>query len=202
MAGVHPDAGEHHPEPRSGATRSAVESALAGQRARLVGYIRRKVSDPDVAEDLFQDSLLKALQKAGELRDGDRLVPWFYRMLDNAVTDYYRKRGSEARRQARLAFEATPAADGEEWRSLCECFRDLLPTLKPEYRDLIERLELSDEDPAAVSERLKISRNNLKVRRHRARQALRQRLEQSCRLCAVHGCLDCTCGKGRVKAPG
>lgn len=36
--------------------------------------------------------------------------------------------------------------------------------------------------------------NNLRVRHHRARQQLRERLEQTCRLCAKHGCLDCTCG--------
>jgi hypothetical protein len=29
-----------------------------------------------------------------------------------------------------------------------------------------------------------------------ARQALKQRLEETCRICAVHGCLDCTCQSG------
>jgi DNA-directed RNA polymerase specialized sigma24 family protein len=76
---------------------------------------------------------------------------------------------------------------------LCECFRELIPTLKPEYAALIERLELAEGDPAEVAGELNISRNNLKVRRHRARQALRERLEQTCRLCAEHACLDCTC---------
>jgi RNA polymerase sigma-70 factor (ECF subfamily) len=31
------------------------------------------------------------------------------------------------------------------------------------------------------------------VRLHRARAALKTRLEQSCGTCATHGCLDCTC---------
>ena len=41
-----------------------------------------------------------------------------------------------------------------------------------------------------------ISLDNVKVRRHRARKALRERLVDTCRLCADHGCLDCTCGPG------
>ena len=35
------------------------------------------------------------------------------------------------------------------------------------------------------------------VRLHRARKALRLRLEETCRACADHGCLDCTCKAAR-----
>jgi len=57
-------------------------------------------------------------------------------------------------------------------------------------------LQLADLDgqPAdAVAKQIGISRNNLKVRLHRARRQLRTRLEQTCQLCATHGCLDCHC---------
>ena len=76
---------------------------------------------------------------------------------------------------------------------MCECFRELLTVMKPEYAELIDRLELQPGDPSLVAQQLNIQPNNLKVRRHRARQALKQRLEETCRTCAVHGCLDCTC---------
>jgi DNA-directed RNA polymerase specialized sigma24 family protein len=59
--------------------------------------------------------------------------------------------------------------------------------------DLIAAVELGGETPEAAAERLGITRNNLKVRRHRARQQLRVRLEETRRTCARHGCLDCTC---------
>jgi hypothetical protein len=38
--------------------------------------------------------------------------------------------------------------------------------------------------------------NNAAVRAHRARQALRRRLAESCGVCAEHGCVDCSCGAG------
>ncbi len=173
-----------------------VEEALMSQRGKLVAYVKRRISDPDLAEDLFQDSLLKALQKGEDLKDRDRLLPWFYRILNNAIVDYYRRRGVEAKHRALVAPEDLPGQRTEDWNTVCECFRALLPTLKPEYSQLIERLELGEEDPGEVAQRLRISRNNLKVRRHRARQALQQRLEESCRMCATHGCLDCTCRRG------
>ena len=172
------------------------EEELLRQRAKLVAYVKSKVGDPDLAEDLFQDSLLKALRKSSDLQDADRLLPWFYRILNNAIVDYYRHRGVVEKHQAQLALDRLPETGTDEWQQLCECFRDILPTLKPEYSQLIEQLELADGDPEQVAAQLHISRNNLKVRRHRAREALRERLEETCRMCAEHACLDCTCKRG------
>lgn len=164
---------------------------LSQHRSRLLAYVQSKINDPNLAEDVLQESLLKALRSAPELRDEQKLLPWFYSILNNAITDLYRRQQVEQRSLQQLAQEQE--WDEEDERVLCACYRDLIPTLKPEYAQLIEQLELTDSDPAQVAAQLGITSNNLKVRRHRARQALRQRLEESCRVCAKHGCLDCTC---------
>jgi RNA polymerase sigma factor (sigma-70 family) len=172
-----------------------ITSKLLGHREQLLAYVRRKISPPELAEDVLQDSLLKALRAAPTLQDDDKLVPWFYRILHNAITDFYRHRQVEAHSLAGAAAIPEPVAgpDPEDEAVLCGCFRALIPTLKPEYATLIEQLELADGDPGQVAAQLGITRNTLKVRRHRARQALRRRLEDTCRVCAKHGCLDCSC---------
>ncbi|NUM68617.1 RNA polymerase subunit sigma-70, partial [candidate division KSB1 bacterium] len=76
--------------------RDLITSKLLNQREQLLAYVRRKVSDSALAEDVLQDSLLKALRAAPELRDEEKLVPWFYRILNNAITDVYRRRQVEA----------------------------------------------------------------------------------------------------------
>lgn len=166
---------------------------LLDHRQKLLAFVRGKISDPALAEDILQDSLLKALRAAPELRDEEKLIPWFYRILNNAIIDHYRRKATASKYQAAHAGEAEPAIEPEDEAAICACFRELIPTLKPEYAGLIEELELSGGDPAQAARRRGLTRNNLKVRRHRARQALRQRLEETCRLCAKHGCLDCTC---------
>jgi len=168
---------------------------LLEQRERLLRYVRNRVDAPDVAEDILQDSLLKSLRSAPEFDADERLVAWFYRVLNNAIIDYYRRRATIAK-HLDFGTTASPAATeptAADEAAICECFSGLLPSLKPEYAELIERLELADQEPAAVAQALGIQRNNLKVRRHRARQALRQLIEKTCRVCAQHGCLDCTC---------
>lgn len=168
---------------------------LYESRQRFVEYVRRRVDDPELAEDIVHDSLLKALKSAPELRDDERLIPWFFRILRNAVVDEYRKR-DVARRHVQQTDELPdlPDLSDEDERTICACFKAVLPALKPEYAELIQALDLSEETPEAVAGRLGITTNNLKVRRHRARQALRQQLENACGTCAQGNCIgDCTC---------
>ena len=178
----------------------AVEQLAAGRDAFLA-YLRHRLDDPELAEDVLQDSLLRAVRAAPELMDEERLLPWFYRVLHNAAVDAYRRRGVRADRVPSIDLEAAgqiaaPTADADP--IACACFRALLPGLKPEYADLIENLDLGSETAEQAAARLGITANNLKVRHHRARQALRQRLEQTCRTCAEHHCLDCTCQTARL----
>lgn len=172
----------------------AAATRLVDAREQFLGYIRKRIQDPELAEDILQDSLLRAVRGAPELRDEARLIPWFYRVLQNAIVDAYRRRGVE---QAHVVVAEAPemAAEPEDDAELCACFERLIPTLKPEYADLIQAVDLGSEAPERAAGRLGITPNNLKVRRHRARQALRRKLEETCRTCAEHGCLDCTCGR-------
>lgn len=171
-----------------------VEETLLRHRTRLLGFIRSKIADPDMAEDILQEGLLRAIRSAGELREEEKLLPWFYRVLNNAIIDTYRRKGTESQYQTAYGQNERLLETPENDAAICECFRTVLPSLKPEYSQVIETLELANGEPETLARQLHISTNNLKVRRHRARQALRQLIDQTCRVCAVHGCLDCTCG--------
>jgi len=171
-----------------------IEETLLRHRSRLLGFIQSKVSDPDLAEDILQEGLLRAIRSEGDLRDEEKLLPWFYRILNHAIIDAYRRKSSESQYLAAYAQNELLVETPENDAAICECFRIVLPFLKSEYSEVIEALELADVEPEYLARRLEITPNNLKVRRHRARQALRELLDQTCRMCAVHGCLDCTCG--------
>jgi RNA polymerase sigma factor (sigma-70 family) len=171
-----------------------IEERLLDARDQFLGYIRKRIDDPELAEDILQDSLLRAIRAAPDLRDEERLIPWFYRVLQNAIVDAYRRRGVE-RAHVVVADAPEIAAEPEDDAELCRCFERLIPTLKSEYADVIEAIELGNESTDVAADRLGITPNNLKVRRHRARQALRRKLEETCRTCADHGCLACTCGR-------
>lgn len=174
----------------------ALATTLLGNLAAFQGFARRRLGDEQLAADAVQESLLRALKSGRELSDDDNVVAWFYRILRNVLTDLYRRRDVQTRGLQRFATESAIASeldDAELENTACACFRNLLPTLRPEYARALELSDLDGQPADAVSEQLGISKNNLKVRLHRARRQLRDRLEQTCQMCATHGCLDCTC---------
>ncbi|HYE95577.1 MAG TPA: sigma-70 family RNA polymerase sigma factor [Rubricoccaceae bacterium] len=168
------------------------DPGLLPARAALLDYLRRRLPDADEAEDVLHEALLKALRAAPQLHDDDHLVPWFYTVLNNAVRDRHRREGTAQRALAAYAAEADAALPEEDAAVLCACLGALVPALEPGQRAVIEA-DLAEEPAEQTAERLGLTRNALKVRRHRARRALRDRLEATCRTCAAHGCLDCSC---------
>ena len=159
----------------------------------FLGFVRKRVGDEDLAADIVQEALARALAHEGDVRDGDRVVAWFYRILRNTIADVQARRARERQRSVPVPDDDRLPADDEELRAVCACLGDAIRTLRPEHAEVLQAVDLGGEDPDVAAGRLGITTNNLKVRRHRAREALRERLQATCRMCATHGCVDCHC---------
>jgi RNA polymerase sigma factor (sigma-70 family) len=170
-----------------------LEEQLLKELDAFTAFARSRVGDPHLAADVVQDSLLKAMKSADQLRDDESVTAWFYRILRRTIIDLYRRRAAAHRASQRLENELNLPPDIEEERVACTCVETLIPTLKPEYAELIRELDLAGKTPEQFATKHGVTANNLRVRHHRARQQLRERVEQTCRMCAKHGCLDCTC---------
>jgi len=172
---------------------------LTDQAPAFRTFLLKRMSDDAAAEDLLQQSFLRALEHEHSIQNQESVVPWFYRILRNAVVDYYRSRAAHVRRAEQfdaemrvLSEQEVPSLDAMQ-PAICRCLEPILESLRPQYRDLLRRVDLEGKPIASVATDLKISVPNATVRLHRARRALREQLEGSCGLCTKHGCLDCTC---------
>jgi RNA polymerase sigma factor (sigma-70 family) len=172
-----------------------VIATLVEHHQRFRDFLERRVGSRAEAEELLQAAFVKGVERGGELRDGESAVAWFYRLLRNAVVDFYRHRDAQQRALDRHGRETavTTEPDGDLHDAVCQCVYGLIPTLKPEYADVLRAVDMDGEAVATVAGRLGITPGNASVRLHRARHALKQRLEASCGTCTEHGCLDCTC---------
>jgi len=174
----------------------AVVAAWVENHRRFLAFLERRVESRAAAEEILQEAFVRGLGQADEIRDDERAVAWFYRLLRNAVIDHYRARGAEARGLEALARELADASapPPEIEAALCRCFEALLPALRPEYSEILRRVDLEGGRPADFAREAGLTANNAMVRLYRARKALRADLQRSCRTCADHGCLDCSCG--------
>ncbi len=173
---------------------SVATSKLLEQRERFLEFLAPRVGSAQVAEDVLQDAYAKAFEHGWQLRDDETVVPWFFRILRNAVSERARRATAATRALEQLASELD-AMGGRETRQgvTCPCVARVMRTLKQEYQAPLRAIDLAGRDLRAFAAEAGITPNNAAVRLHRARAALANGLRSTCRTCAPHGCFDCTC---------
>lgn len=72
-------------------TRQLLTDHIIAGQADFYRLAYSYVKNRDAALDVVQESIVKALSKAGSLREPQYLKTWFYRILVNESMDYYRR---------------------------------------------------------------------------------------------------------------
>ena len=85
---------------------------LLAEESVFRAFLSKRLSDDALVEDLFQQSLVKAVERGHELHNHDSVVAWFYRILRNAVIDSYRAHAADRRKVDGLLDELV--ASGED----------------------------------------------------------------------------------------
>lgn len=172
-----------------------VVAALVANHREFLAFLERRVGNRALAEDILQEAFTRGLDKLDTIRAGDSAVAWFYRVLRNAVIDHHRRHASANRGLDAFAAELTAqSAPAPEMRgAVCQCVTRLAGTLKPEYAQALQRIEVDGIAVKEYADEAGITASNAAVRVFRAREALRKQVARSCGTCADHGCLDCTC---------
>lgn len=179
-----------------------VVATLVANHREFLRFVERRVGSRALAEDILQTAFVKNVDKLDTIRD--TAIGWFYAVLRNAITDHHRRTAAAERRLDALASEAetTAAHDDELAGVVCRCVAELAATLKPEYAEALQRIEVEGVSVKAYAEELGISSSNAGVRVFRAREALRKQVARACGTCADHGCLDCTCSAAAATTCG
>ena len=121
--------------PRSESLSEETVRVLLAEKGRLLAFLEKRVGSRADAEDLLQTAMLRAVTKGHAVRSRDRIIPWFYRVLQNLVVDWHRRRAAAARALRRLEAAESGTQDHDEvlWRQVCTCILRILVTLRPEY---------------------------------------------------------------------
>ena len=166
--------------------------AVAAHRGRIYRYLLSMTRDPDAAEDLTQETLLRALRAGGALREPAALLSWLYRLATNVFLDQVRadRRRPLADREGRPDRETDPADEipdpGPRVDRLAEqaemsaCVQEYVSQLPPDYRAVIllhDEYGLTDRE---IAQTLGLSVATAKMRIHRGRARLRAALEAGC----------------------
>jgi RNA polymerase sigma factor (sigma-70 family) len=170
-----------------------VAASLAEQHSRFLQFLRARVGDPAVAEDILQAAYVKAIERGAQLRAAESSVAWFYRILRNAIADHFRQQAARSRATSQWAVSWNETWEPELQKEVCACIGEVVRALKPEYRAAIEQVDLGGQPVESFAAAQRTTANNASVRLHRARKAVAKQLTAICGACAIHECVDCTC---------
>lgn len=154
---------------------------------RLQGFIARRVSDRDSAEDILQDVMLRIHRHAGELEQSAAVGGWIHQIARNAIIDHYRRAPVRRERPAGIdpvpdeapAPETSVPGPREE---LARCLIPLLEQLPANYRQAVALTELDGLTQAEAAARLGLSTSGMKSRIQRARAQLKELLADCCEI--------------------
>ncbi len=151
-------------------------------RAALRGFIRQRVPNETVADDLTQEVWVRLSRKLGTLRDLSKLEPWLYQVARHVVTDFYRRRRA-VEEELPEEIEAAPADDGDVEalrRELRDYIRNLIHSLPEPHREALVLTQYEGLSQVELAERLGLSVTAAKSRVQRARAEVRRAMERCC----------------------
>ena len=72
---------------------SSLSILINRHQSKIYGFIYSKLSDRDIADDIFQDTFIKVIKtlKSNSYNEEGKFLPWVMRISHNLIIDHYRK---------------------------------------------------------------------------------------------------------------
>ena len=171
----------------------AYEIVVRRYGARLLATAKRLMKSEDEGYDVLQEAYVSAFRAIDRFDGGSRLSTWLHRIVVNAAL--MRMRSRRRRPEDSIEdllphfdetghFTESPSEWGENAEKLLECremrvmVRAAIAKLPESYRTVLMLRDIEGLDTDETAEALGLTGNAVKVRLHRARQALRTLIER------------------------
>lgn len=146
----------------------------------LLRYTRRMVSDPQIAEDLAQETLLQAWKGLGDFAFRSSFRTWMFSIAHRKVIDHHRRRRDVPTPEEHfvdLASPVAPPSDEVMRRSLTEALRTELGSLPPTSRAAWWLREVEGLSLTEIAGILQVTPGSVRGHLQRSRKFLATRLE-------------------------
>lgn len=159
-------------------TSLTTESIWRDFHAQLFTFIRRRVRDDALADDLLQQVFLRIHTRIETLRDETKLNAWIYQIARNVIADHYRAKSEAAPLDQEIP-EPEQARDNLA-DQLAPSIRNFVAALPPAYRDAFLLTEVEGMSQVELAQQLGLSVSGAKSRVQRARAQVKQMLLDCC----------------------
>jgi RNA polymerase sigma-70 factor (ECF subfamily) len=154
----------------------AFKKQLEEMRPRLYNVAYSWCHAVDIADDLVQDTVIKALRNAHSLRDMKKMNSWLFTILANCWRDYLRRqKPTDNIDDCDLTNDDTPEL-AQERQNIADIVQQAIATLPLGQRQVVTLVDLEGFSYAEVAEIMDIPTGTVMSRLNRARKALSEQL--------------------------
>jgi RNA polymerase sigma-70 factor, ECF subfamily len=145
----------------------------------LFRFIKKRVKDNDIANDLLQDIFVKIHLNLSTLKDTEKLTSWIYQITRNSILDYYKKN----RRLTEIPDNISEMEEPETFNDhFANCMKPFVDQLPQTYREAIFQTELGQLSQKEFAEKEDISYSGAKSRIQRGRKQLFEIFNECCQV--------------------
>ncbi|BAE50638.1 RNA polymerase sigma factor [Paramagnetospirillum magneticum] len=161
---------------------------LMAHRGELLRFVQGMVGNAHLAEDLVQETLLRAVAAQQAFAGRSRPLTWLSAIALNALRDHFRRPATRREESAApedfagLADQCEDAVTALMKAEMGDCITAHLSALPDRLREVLVLHDMGGAGHAEVAAALGITEGNARVLLHRARAALRERLGKHCRI--------------------
>ena len=172
------------------------DDVLASYRESVWGFVLRHVRDGTLADDLTQETFLRAQRSIRTYRGEASRRTWLFSIALNVVRDQFRtlRRAPDSAALDSVEPQASPEEGGERAvleSEMASCIGEHLLQLPRVQHDVLALHDMAGLTHAEISTALGISVSNSRVLLHRGRAALRETLDRSCLLSFEADAIPC-----------
>lgn len=143
----------------------------------LRAYAQSLCGNATEADDLTQETLLRALRKADQYQKGTYMRAWLFTIMRNRFYTSRKNAKREPTGAADCVSSGPVSAPGQEWHLRAQEMRRALTRLPVHYREAIVLVAVIGESYIDTANILGVDVGTVKSRVSRARQMLREILE-------------------------
>ncbi len=158
---------------------NCLSTAWSAHESELRGWLRRRVGNSALADDLLQDLFLKALGQGERFCAVENARAWLFEVARNTLADHLRLAHPMVELPEDLA---TPAEDTDTVDTLTACLPRVLSELHADDREAITLCDLQGMRQADFAKAKGLSLSAAKSRVQRARVRLRTQMSQACQV--------------------
>jgi len=168
-----------------------VEEIWESFNENLHNYVKRRVLDKSLADDIVQDVFLKVMKNIQKLNEVENIQQYLYKITHNTMVDSFRSRklvfqelelntAEHSSHLSKNTLNIEPEIESLNSIVSKSCIKPFIEKLPEKYKTALIAAEINNVTQKELAERFDISYSGAKSRVQRGKEKLKNLLQECC----------------------